>query len=447
VISRTAKRFVPALLAEAPDFRRLWFGQTISVFGDQITQLGLPLVAVLTLGADASQMGLLTAVGLFPHLLFSLPAGVWLDRVRERRRLMVWADIGRALLIGSIPVAYVAGTLSMPQLYVVGFLSGSLAVVFDLSWNTLFVAVTTRDRYVEAMALLNGSRSLASVGGPTIGGLLVQVLGAPLAMLADALSFLGSVFFLRRVRSPEPPIEAEPGSVRAQLEAGLRFVLGDSIMRPTLLSVATINLFTFASSALFILYATTLLGVSPGALGLALGTGAVGSVIGALVATRIGRRIGLGPAYALGCLIFPVSLLLIPLAAPDMPMPLILALLFGSEFGAGFGVMILDINVGAIIYARTPDRIRARAGGALRFVNYGVRPIGALLGGFLGDRLGVREAIWIATILAIGGVLFLVGSPVLRLRELPSEGGSGEGGSGEGGSSADGSGRSASDVA
>lgn len=428
MISR-ANRLVPSLLRDAPDFRKLWLGQTISVFGDQITQLGLPLVAVLTLGADASQMGLLTAVGLFPHLLFSLPAGVWLDRVRRRRPLMIWADIGRAALIGSIPVAYVAGTLSMPQLYVVGFLSGSLAVVFDLSWNTLFVAVTTRDRYVEAMALLNGSRSLASVGGPTIGGLLVQVLGAPLAMLADALSFLGSVFFLRRIHSPEPPIDAEPGSVRAQLEAGLRFVLGDSIMRPTLLSVATINLFTFASSALFVLYATTLLGVSPGALGLALGTGAVGSVIGALVATRIGRRIGLGPAYALGCLIFPISLLLIPLAAPDMPMPVILALLFGSEFGAGFGVMILDINVGAIIYARTPDRIRARAGGAFRFVNYGVRPIGALLGGFLGDRLGVREAIWIATILAIGGVLFLIGSPVLRLRELPDEGSTGAGAS------------------
>ena len=427
MISRAA-RLIPPLLRDAPDFRKLWFGQTISVFGDQITQLGLPLVAVLTLGADASQMGLLTAVGLFPHLLFSLPAGVWLDRVRERRRLMVWADIGRAALIGSIPVAYVAGMLSMPQLYVVGFLSGTLAVVFDLSWNTLFVAVTTRDRYVEAMALLNGSRSLASVGGPTIGGLLVQVLGAPLAMLADALSFLGSVFFLRRIRSPEPPIDAEPGSVRAQLEAGLRFVLGDTIMRPTLFSVATINLFTFAASALFVLYATTILGVSPGALGLALGTGAVGSVIGALVATRIGRRVGLGPAYALGCLIFPVSLLLIPLAAPEMPMPLILALLFGSEFGAGFGVMILDINVGAIIYARTPDRIRARAGGAFRFVNYGVRPIGALLGGFLGDRLGVREAIWIATILAIGGVLFLIGSPVLKLRDLPSEGGAGEGG-------------------
>ena len=416
---RAIRLLIPPLLRGASDFRRLWLGQTISVFGDQVTQLGLPLVAVLTLGADASQMGLLTAVGLFPHLIFSLPAGVWLDRVRARRRLMIAADLGRAALIASIPMAYALDSLGMPQLYVVGFLSGSLAVIFDLSWNTLFVAVTEREQYVEAMALLNGSRSLASVGGPTVGGLLVQALGAPFAMLADALSYLGSVVFLRRIESTEPPIEPEAGSNRERLLAGLAFVIGDRIMRPTLLSVATINLFTFAGSALFILYATTTLGVSPGVLGLALGTGAVGAVIGALVASRIGRRIGLGPAYALGCLVFPVSLLLIPLAGPGMPMALILALIFGSEFGAGLGVMILDINVGAIIYARTPDRIRARAGGAFRFINYGVRPIGALLGGLLGTALGVREAILVTTLAAIGGVLFLVGSPVLQLRELP----------------------------
>ena len=360
---RAIRLLIPPLLRGASDFRRLWLGQTISVFGDQVTQLGLPLVAVLTLGADASQMGLLTAIGLFPHLIFSLPAGVWLDRVRARRRLMIAADLGRAALIASIPMAYALDSLGMPQLYVVGFMSGSLAVIFDLSWNTLFVAVTEREQYVEAMALLNGSRSLASVGGPTVGGLLVQALGAPFAMLADALSYLGSVVFLRRIESTEPPIEPEAGSNLERLLAGLAFVIGDRIMRPTLLSVATINLFTFAGSALFILYATTTLGVSPGVLGLALGTGAVGAVIGALVASRIGRRIGLGPAYALGCLVFPVSLLLIPLAGPGTPMALILALIFGSEFGAGLGVMILDINVGAIIYARTPYRIRARAGG------------------------------------------------------------------------------------
>jgi MFS family permease len=417
--SRSIRRYIPPLLFDAPDFRRLWFGQTISVFGDQITQLGLPLVAVLTLGADATQMGTLTAVGLLPHLLFSLLAGVWLDRVRARRRLMIAADLGRAALIASIPVAFALGVLSMPQLYIVGFLSGTLAVIFDLSWNTLFVSVTERERYVEAMALLNGSRSLASVAGPTIGGILVQVLGAPVAMLGDAFSYLGSVIFLRRIRAPEPPIEHEEGSTRERLLAGLSFVIGDPIMRPTLLSVATVNLFTFASSALFILYATTTLGVSPGALGLALGTGSVGAVIGAIFATRIGRRIGLGPAYALGLVVYPVSLLLIPLAGPEMSMTLILALLFGSEFGAGLGVMILDINVGAIIYARTPDRIRARAAGAFRFINYGVRPIGALFGGLLGGAIGVREAILATTIAAIGGVLFLIGSPVLRLRDLP----------------------------
>ena len=304
------RRRLPPLLFDAPDFRRLWLGQTISVFGDQVTQLGLPLVAVLILGADAGQMGTLTAFGLLPHLIFSLPAGVWLDRVRAKRRLMIAADLARAALIASIPLASVMGILAMPQLYVVGFLAGTLSVVFDLSWNVLFVAVTSRERYVEAMALLNGSRSLASVGGPTIGGLLVQLFGAPIAMFADSLSFLGSVVFLRRIRSPEPPIEADEGSTREQLLAGLSFVLRDRFMRPTLLSVATINLFTFAVNALFILYATTTLGVSPGALGLALGTGAIGSVIGALVASRMGRRSGTGPAYPLGCVLCPASLLL-----------------------------------------------------------------------------------------------------------------------------------------
>ena len=206
----------------------------------------MPLVAVLTLGADATQMGTLTAVALLPHLLFSLPAGVWLDRVRSRRRLMIAADLIRAAAMASIPLAFAMGVLGMPQLYVVGFVAGSLSVVFDLSWNTVFVAVTQRERYVEAMSLLNGSRSLAAVAGPTIGGLLVQVLGAPLAMLADALSFLGSVVFLRRIRSPEPPIEHEAEPIRERFTAGLAFVLRDPIIRPSMLAVTTVNLFNFS---------------------------------------------------------------------------------------------------------------------------------------------------------------------------------------------------------
>lgn len=418
-IRRLATRWIPPLLFDAVDFRRLWLGQTISVFGDQITLLGLPLVAVLVLGAEAAEMGYLTAAGLLPHLLFSLPAGAWLDRVQRRRRLMIAADLGRAALVASIPVAYVMGVLSMAQLYLVGFLTGSLAVAFDLSWNTVFVAVTRRERYVEAMALLNGSRSLAWVGGPTLGGLLVQVLGAPLAMLADGLSYLGSVLFLRRIEATEPPIEHEEGTLRERLLAGLSFIFRDEIMRPTLLAAATINLFNFAFSALLILYATTTLGVEPGVLGLALGAGAVGGVIGAIVASRVGRRIGLGPAYALGCVLFPLPLVLVPTAGAEMAMPVILGLLLLAVFGAGLGVMILDINVGAVISARTPDRIRARAGGAFRFINYGIRPIGALLGGTLGAAIGVRETLFVVTIAAVSGVLWLVGSPVLKLRDLP----------------------------
>jgi MFS family permease len=415
-------RLIPPLLRRVADFRRLWIGQTISVFGDEVSRIGLPLVAVLTLGADAAQMGYLTAVGLLPHLLFSMPAGIWLDRVHRRRRLMIWADIGRAGLVATVPVAYVLGVLSMTQLYVVGFLGGTLAVVFDLSWNTVFVAVVRRGRFVDAISLLNGSRSMAYVAGPTVGGALVQVLGPPLAMLADALSYLGSVVFLRRIQSPEPPIEPEEGGLRERLLAGLAFILRDPIMRPTLLAVATINLFNLAFAALFILYTTTELGVAPGILGLVLGSGAVGGLIGAVVASRVGRRVGLGPAYALGCVLFTLPLLLVQIADAGMPMPVILALLFAYEFGAGLGVMILDINVGAILSARIPDRIRSRSSGAFRFINYGVRPIGALLGGLLGAAIGVREALFVASIAATLGVLWLVGSRVLRLRNLPEPG-------------------------
>ena len=415
----TFDRLVPPLLRDVPDFRRVWIGQTISVFGDEVDRIALPLVAVLILGADAAEMGSLTAAGLLPHLLLSLVAGVWLDRVRSRRRLMIWADVGRALLIASVPIAFVTNTLSMAQLYIVGFLVGTLTVLFDVSWNTVFVAVVNRDRYVEAMALLNGSRSLAYVGGPSLGGILVQVLGAPLALLADAASFLGSAAYLGRVRADEPPVEIEDDGLRERFRAGRAFVLGDPIVRPVLLSVATVNLFTFANAALVILYATRSLGVSAGVLGLAFGAGAVGGVLGALIATRVGRRLGLGPAYAVGLVIYPLPLLLIPAADGSMPFALIIALLFGSEFGAGLGVMILDINVGAVLSARYPDRLRSRATGAFRFINYGVRPIGALLGGALGATIGVRETLFASAIAATFGVLFLAGSRVLRLRDLP----------------------------
>jgi MFS family permease len=387
------------------------------VFGDQVTQLGVPLVGVLVLGADATQMGTLLAFGLLPHLLFSLPAGVWLDRARNRRRLMIAADLGRAALIASIPAAYLFNVLTVTQLYVVGFLTGSLAVVFDLSWNTLLVAVTRREAFVEANALFSGSRSLANVGGPPIAGFLVQLVTAPAALIVDAVSFLGSALFLSRIRTPEPAVAFAEESIRTRVATGLVFIFRDPIMRPVLLSAAWINLFNFCFQALFILYVTTILGVSPGVLGAALGAGAVGGVIGAVIAARVGRRIGLGGAYTVGCVIFPIPLVLVPLVTG--PPDAVIVMLFVTEFLAGLGVQILDINVGAVITARTPDEIRGRAGGALRFVNYGIRPIGAFLGGLLGGLIGVRETLLIVTVAASFGVLWLIRSPIPRLRDLP----------------------------
>ena len=411
------RRLAPPLLGQ-PEFRKFWLGQTISVFGDQVTALALPIVAVLVLGASSSDMGLLTAAGLLPALLFSLPAGVWLDRVHRRRRLMILADLGRAAAVTVVPIAWALHVLSMPLIYLMAFVVGTLSVLFMIAWSTLFTAVADREDYVSASALLNGSRSLSSVGGPALGGVLIQLLGAPLALLADALSFVGSASFLSRIRAADPPLEHEPGTIRQQLTTGMRFIFGDPIVRPVLLSAATLNFFNFCFAALFILFATRDLGVQPGVLGLALGSGAVGSVIGAVFASRIGRAIGLGRAYMLGLFLFPAPLILVPLA-DGLPMPVILAMLFASEFLAGMGLMILDINVGAMNLARIPQRIRSRVSGSFGFINNGIRPIGATVGGLLGAAIGVRETLLIVSIAQLAGLLWLIRSPIPSIREMP----------------------------
>ena len=406
-------------LLRGADFRNLWLGQTVSLFGDQVTLIALPLAAVLILDASAAEMGYLTAAALVPHLLFSLPAGAWLERVERRRWLMIASDLTRAGLLASIPVSYAVDALTFAQLYAVAFLTGTLAVVFDISYMTLYVAVTKREDYVEANSLLNGSRAFSYVAGPSLGGILVQLLSAPAALLADAFSFIGSALFLTRIRAKEPPLEPALGGMWAQVKEGMSFIFRHSILRPSLISVAILNFFNFVFAALFILYATRELHVRSGTLGIVLGAGAFGGLLGAAVAGRLGRRIGIGPSYVLGMVLFPAPLLLVPLAGGTKAV--VLAMLFTAEFLSGVGVMILDINAGAIITAFTPHRLRSRATGALRFVNYGVRPLGALAGGALGSAFGLRPTLWFAAAAGLLGVLWLIPSPVPRLLELPEE--------------------------
>jgi MFS family permease len=404
---------LPAALQER-DFRRFWAGETVSLFGDQITLIALPLAGVLALNASAAEMGYLTAAGIAPALVFSLHAGAWLDRRGRRRQAMIVTVLGRAVLLVTIPVAYWLGVLSLVQLYVVAFLIGTLSVFFFVAYTTLFVSLVPRPRYLEANSLLNGSRAFSFVGGPSVGGLLVQALSAPGALIADACSFLVSAFTLGSISPVEPPTEeAERGHVRA----GMRYLWRSPVIRASLLATATINFFNFVFWALFILYATRTLGVRPGVLGLVLGAASVGGVIGSILTGRISRRLGVGPAFVLSCVLFPAPLVLVPLARG--PYWLVLTMLFAAEFLSGFGVMILDIVGGSIKTALIPDRLRARVAGAYMVVNYGVRPLGALLGGALGTWIGLRPTLWIASTAAIAGVLWLLPSPLMRMRELP----------------------------
>ena len=407
---KTVRGVLPPLLRERV-FRRYWGASTVSMFGDQVSSIAVPLTAVLVLHAGAAAMGVLTALAWLPSLLFGMHAGAWADRRGKRRQTMIAADLGRAVLMASVPVCYALHVLTLAQLSAVTFAAGTLAVLFNVSDSALFVSIVAPERYVDGQSLIYGSRALSFVGGPSAGGLLAQALTAPFAIAADALSFLGSAFFLGRIRPAEPPAADKADSVTA----GFRFIARSPIVRASLSAVAVINLFDLMFLALFTLYAVRVLHVRPGVLGLVLGAGAVGGVLGALLTKRLAARIGVGMAYLAGCLGFTVPLALVPLA-PAGGGPLVLVMLFAAEFASGFGVMVLDISIGSIFAVVIPDTMRSRVSGAFQAINYGTRPIGALLGGVLGAVLGLRPALWIAVAGAVVGALILLPSPLPRFR-------------------------------
>ncbi|WP_433664152.1 MFS transporter [Nocardia sp. CA-128927] len=395
-------------------FRRYWTGQTASALGDQVSLFVIPLVAVVVVHADAAQMGYLMAALWLPHLLFGLHAGVWADRRAHRRRVMIAADLGRLILIASIPLTYLCGGLTLVQLYLVTFAAGTLAVLFDVSNAALFPALVSPQRYIAGNSLLGSSRAMSAISGPSIGGLLVQVLSAPFALLADAVSFAVSAFTLSRIAPTEPPAQQ---AVRGQLAEGGRFIARSPIMRAALAATAIVNFFTLMVAAEFMLYAINTLHLEPGVLGMVLGAGAVGGLLGAFTAGPLARKIGVGPTFLVGCIAFPAPMLLIPAAHGSDPV--VLGLLTAAEFGSGVGVMWLDIAASSTFTAITPNPLRSRVFGAYRTINYGVRPLGSLAGGALATTIGLRPTLWAAVIGALTAFLCLLPSPIPRLRELP----------------------------
>ncbi|WP_409060936.1 MFS transporter [Streptomyces sp. SYP-A7185] len=404
---------IPALLRERT-FRSYWTGRTVSLVGDEISLIAIPLAAVLVLGADAAEMGWLKAAELLPALLLNIPLGAWADRQARRRRAMIAADLVRAALLVSLPVAYLLDVLTLAQLYVTAFGIGALTVLFEACNNTLFVALVSRERYVQANSLVSGSRSMSWLAGPGIGGLLVQLLTAPFALLADACTYLASARFLARV-DPVEPVPAPVG--KGHLTAGLRWVVKEPSMRALFAWSGTIQFFNYMFHTLFVLYVTVELGLSAGVLGAILSAGAVGGLIGAMSSGRIVARFGIGPSILCGSVVFTLPLVLVPLA--DGPLPLVVVTLFAAEFLSCVGVMVIDIASASLQMVLIPEAIRSRVMGAFRTLNHGFRPLGALLGGALGAAMGLRPTLWIGTAGAVLAILWLLPSPIPTTRALP----------------------------
>lgn len=393
------------------DFLKLWAGQTVSQFGSMITGSALPLTALLVLQATPAQMGALAAVGATPVLLVSLFAGVWVDRL-QRRPLLIAADLGRAVMLSSIPVAALLGFLRIELLFVVAALAGVLAVLFDVAYQSYLPALVTREHLVEANSKLGMSDSVAEVAGNALGGVLVQLFTAPLTILIDALSFLFSATCIGLIRQHEPaPAQTERGqSVWTEIGAGLRAVSGDARLRALAGAAATSNFFGGFFGALYSLFVIRDLNLGPAVLGLLVGVGGIGALFGAFIVTRITRRFGMGRTL-IGAVFFAASLqVLTPLAGGP---PLLAAgMLFVSQIVGDVAWAVQAINERSLRQSITPTPLLGRVNASTQFLVGGVGAMGLLVGGLLGEVIGVRSALGIAVAGGMLAGLWLLFSPV-----------------------------------
>lgn len=396
-------------------FATYWTGHAVSELGDRVSELALPLIAITSLGASSIEVGVLTAAVWAPQLL-SLFIGAWVDQQTHKRRLLIVSDLVQALAVATLPLVWWFGSLTLIQLVVVALVAGVGRTLSQTAYAPFFASLVTSDRYVEANSLLSTTRSGSFVIGPALGGALIQALGAPVAMVVDALSFTFSAHMISRVRVTERPPAESAETLMRRAKQGFGYLWRHPYMAASLRCCTTLNLFSFMAAALVVLYASRTLGLSAGAIGLAFGVGAVGGLVGAVLAGRVARWIGTGYTIAVGGVLFSAPSALVPLASgPDWTKAAVLALV---EAIGGFGIMLFDINLNALQTAVVHDDMRSRVSGAFATVNYGIRPLGAIVGGLLGSFLGVGPTLVIAAVGGTVSVLWLVRSPILSTRAL-----------------------------
>jgi MFS family permease len=399
------------------DFRQLWAAETVSQVGTQVTMLALPVIAVTLLDATPLQMGVLTALETAAFLLVGLPAGAWVDRWR-RKRVLVTADLVRAVVLATLPVAYLADLLSLGQLFVVAAVTGTATVFFDVAYQSYLPALVDPDQLVDGNGKLEASRAVAHVAGPGATGVLLRVLGAPLLIVVDAVSFLLSALFIGRIRTPDAvPDRADRRPLRTEIGEGLSFVVRHPLLRRIVACTGTGNLFGAMTNALLVLYVIRTLGLSEATLGLVFSLGALGGLLGAATAARVARLVGEGRSIPLSAVTFAAAGAFVPLAATGAPV----VLLTTGWFVLSWSTVVYNVTQVSFRQRLCPPGLLGRMNASVRFIVFGGMPLGGLLGGVLGEWLGVLPALWIATaggFLAFLPVLF---SPLLTMRDLPRE--------------------------
>ncbi|MEU1332578.1 MFS transporter [Streptomyces sp. NPDC005865] len=403
-------------------FRRFWAGQSISQFGDRITELALPLIAVGALHASAPQVAWLTALIWAPNLL-AIVLGAWVDHRVHKRRLMVLADVVRAAVLLSVPAAHFLDVVTLGQLYVVALLMGAAGVLFNTAYPPFFVRLVPRSSYGDANSKLSTSRSASYVAGPAVGGALVQALTAPVAVVVDALTFLASAVLVGRVSIDESPAahdRAAASSLLRRAREGLVFVVRHPVLRASLGCAATVNFFTFvAGNGLIVLFASRNLGLTAGVIGMAFGVGATGSLLGAALAPKVSRRFGVGRSIVVGAVLFPAPIALV--AAASGPLWARAGALAVAQFLSGVGVMLFDVNLNSLQAHVIPDGMRSRVAGAYSTINYGLRPVGAVVGGLLATVIGLRATLLIGAVGGALSLLWLLPSPIPRMHSLTAD--------------------------
>jgi MFS family permease len=400
-----------------PDFVKLWSAETVSQFGTQFTQLALPLVAIDVLHVSAFQVAALTTVEFLPFLLVSLPAGVWVDRLR-RRPMLVVGDLSRAALLASVPIAYAFDALTIGQLYAVGFFVGIATVFFDVAYQSYLPALVDRNQLIDGNAKLEISRGAAQLGGPGLAGVAIQALRAPAAIAFDAASFIGSALFIFSIRKQErsPRADGPRRRMREELREGLHYVLTHPFLKNIAACTALFNFFGNMGFAVLLVFARRELNLSPLAIGLALTISNVGPLLAAFNAHRISSRLGVGRTIILASVLGGPTFLIVPFAPHGNAA---LAFLVPAFILGGLANVIYNVTQVSLRQAITPERIQGRMNSVMRFIVWGTIPLGSLLGGVLASTIGVKQTLIVGGIGCCIPFLPVLFSPVRGIQDMP----------------------------